>query len=262
MMMERFSQLYDSTTPKQRKLAVAVAGAALFLLLCGFVLSPYFSYYLSLRGELSSWENLVKSKVARAAPLENKKSERDDYLKELKKIDLRFFNESEAQEFMRKLPRTAADFGGRIVSLKPEIQEDQMSRSESLIRSIGGLKISNERAVIDLIKNGRRSIDLMETENSNKVMREVLALLPQKEKENFRNIWQQVFGEAGVDLRMKKIRIDLRLQWRGASVSRLLDWLYGSQKLVEIENVGIALIPDREPEVEAEVSLLLNVIKN
>lgn len=223
---------------RQRLMAAGIMLTAMALLLYQLMLAPYAAHFNSLRAQLKSQKNLLNLKMSRAGNLEVLNKEYAEIEKKLQEIDSRFFTDSEADAFMKQLPKTVSDFGNRLVMLKPQLKGRVILRSEKLKKFVLGENLPTEKELIDVIEKNKKSIDAGETTTDQLV--QILSMLPEGQKDQLKTIWQQPDDlDFYAALALRQMDIETTSQGKFEGILSLLEWFEKCEKQVSLSRIQI-----------------------
>ncbi|MFH1362003.1 MAG: hypothetical protein ABIH69_05055 [bacterium] len=261
MNKEIFKKLILQSEPRQRLILAGLILVLLVIFLFGSMLAPYYAHFNSLRGELASMRILLATKIKRAKNLTGLDSEYRQLQKDLLEIDKHYYTDEEAEEFMKQLPKIVAGFGGRVVTLAPRKRGDELSRVDKLKQYITELDLVTEKELNRFLEDNKNEID-QPTEPEKALFVTALRLVPEKNKAQFKTLWQQPpSSDLFSRLKLRKLDLEAVIEGRHSGLISLLSFFDKSDKLIGFDRLSVSVIGEKAPEVEAKFILTLYVVK-
>ena len=206
------------------------------------MLAPYVAQVGALYGQLKSYSNLLDVKYGRAKNLSKLRQEYPGLEKGLQELNKHFFSESEAENFLKKLPQIVSGFGNRIVLLRPKSEGQVLSRSEKLKKHVIGLHLPAEKDFLKFIAKNRDAVD--GEDMAFDLLKEAICMIPESKRERFRAIWKQ---RRNIDpyarMKIKKTELEATIQGGFKGILSLLEWFDEYDKVISLDRVQIVTKP-------------------
>jgi hypothetical protein len=271
-----FNKIILTLTFRRRLAAASIILIVLAYGLYKAMLSPYLSHFNSLRGELIAQKNLLHTKIGRAQALGKLQKECVECENNLEEVNKHYFTQTEAEEFMKRLPNIVSDFarteqlapnfiggersGSRVVVLKPKTRARELSRAEKLKKYVIDAHVPTEKDLVDFLDKHQAGIDA--EEESFPLLKKALGMLPEKNREQFRNIWKQAQrSDAYSKLGLRKTDLEVTVQGRYQGLASLFEWFDKAEKLIEPNKLQVLVMREKAPEIEANFTLSIYVME-
>ncbi len=247
-------------SPRDRILIVIGVTIGLCLVANMMVLRPYLGRFFSVESELKAHQKLLDAKQLRAKAIATIKGSIVEYQAILASLSGHYFNQVEAEAFVKSLDTTIFQLHNRVLALKPKLKTPHKSRSEAIKAYIHSLTISTKEKVETFITRNKQGID--QAGQSQDLLGTMQKMIPEGNRDPLKSIWMQAQGDLMQSGHLDKIELELSIQGDYTGFVSLLNWFAAIGKQIEISDISMKLLPDQNNQLETKFVLSLYAIQD
>lgn len=225
-------------------LAIATLITVVILYQC--VLATYVQNFIALKHSLKSHQALLNNKTLRTQAIQELHHAKNEYTTLLEGLNGQFFNDVEADLFIKGLHSTMSTFGNRVILFKPKPEAIKHTRSEDLSAYIQMLNISTKEKLLAFIAEHRSDIDTNQEAQTR--LTQMARMIPEKKRDEFKNIWTKTEEDPLSKAKVSKLELEVMIQGSYYELVNVLTYLKDMNKGLEIQQINVITTKDDQLE--------------
>ena len=234
---------------------ISVSSYLMYLL----ILAPYLTNYIAIKNELYAHQNLLNNKALRTQAIKQLSDAENEYSSILKKTNESFFSESEADLFIKMLPKVIKGFNNTVISIKPIQKDHKTIRHILLLDWIKSLPEHEQGQSIDYII--AHEADINAGVQTNLHIREISKRIINHNHEEVRRVWMQGKDDKLASYFMESIQLQLKMHGPYSGFLYVLQWLNEQEKLYQINHIENKAKKNNPTIILTEIELSIYIIK-
>ncbi|MEK9657363.1 MAG: hypothetical protein VW378_03180 [bacterium] len=256
---EQLLQYLDQLPKRYKVLLVVTIISLSSYVMYLLILSPYLTNYVAIKNELSAHQNLLNSKALRTQAIKQLSDAKSEYDNILKKTNESFFSESEADLFIKTLPRIIKGFNNTVISIKPIQKDHKTIRHILLLDWVKSLPAHEQGHSIDYIM--AHEADINAGVQTSLHIREISKRIINHNHEEVRRVWMRGKDDKLASYFMESIQLQLKMNGPYSGFLYVLQWLNGHGKLYQINSIENKVKKNNPNIIHTEMELSIYIIK-